>query len=293
MKNLLWIYFERNWAYDINVKMLSDNMPQYNQHIFITGEQSKKDLDLIVPNMDIIVSMNPMNFCMHDKSNNVIAILDSVRALEKSKADTFAKMAGIITTNKVLFEFAKTKNKNVILQANGIDLDIFQPTVQRDSRKFTVGFAGNVNSDYNVVYKGWDFYQEAVNSLSKVEQLNAKFGSNQIPFNKMVSEFYHKIDCLVLPSIDEGCSNVISEALACGVPVVCTKVGYHGCELQNQRECIFVERTAASIKAAILQLCENHSLYKYMKKAARDFACLHHDIKKTAKNYADFFESVL
>jgi len=291
-KNVLWVYYERNWAYDINAKILAANLPQYNHHFFITGERNRNDLDLIISNMHIIISMNPMNYYLYNNYNNVFSILDSVRAIKKSTEEVFAKMAGVICTNNDLFEFAKTKNKNILLQPNGIDLNVFQPSViQRNFKKFTVGFAGNVGSSYNIDYKGWSFYQEAVNSLAdKVEQLNAKFGSTQIPFDKMVSKFYHKIDCLILPSINEGCSNVIAEALACGVPVICTKVGYHGDESLNQGQCIYVDRNAASIKTAILQLYENPSLYKYMKKAARDFACQYHDIKKVAKNYADFFE---
>ena len=295
MKNILWVYYERNWAYDINAKILAANLPQYNHHFFITGEQGRSKLDSIISNMQIIVSMNPMNYRLYDNCNNVFSLLDSVRALKKSTEEAYTKMAGVICTNNELFEFVRTKNKNVLLQPGGIDLNVFQPSaVQRNSKKFTVGFAGNVGNSYNIDYKGWSFYQEAVNSLAnKVEQLNAKFGSSQIPFDEMVSKFYHKIDCLVLASRNEGCSNVITEALACGVPVITTKVGYHGHSLQNQDQCIFVERTAESIRTAILQLYENPCLYKYMKKAAREFACQNHDIKKIAKNYADFFEGCI
>lgn len=37
--------------------------------------------------------------------------------------------------------------------------------------------------------------------------------------------FYSAIDLLCLPSLSEGCSNVVGEALACGTPVVATRVG--------------------------------------------------------------------
>jgi len=298
MKNILWIYFERNWAYDINAKILAANLPQYNHYFFITGEQSKATLDSMISYADIIISMNPMNYFLYNNFSNIFAILDSKRAIKKSRENVFAKMAGIICTNKELFEFAKTKNKNVILQPNGIDLDIFKPPIiQCNSDKFIVGFAGNIDDRSGVDYKGWSFYQEAINSLrakfGRIEQLNAIYGANQISFDKMIPEFYHKINCLVLPSINEGCSNVIVESLACGVPVICTKVGYHGQDSPYKNHCLFIERSFDSIKTAILQLYNDSCLYECMRKAAREFACQYHDIKKVANNYANFFESTL
>ena len=39
---------------------------------------------------------------------------------------------------------------------------------------------------------------------------------------------YHKADVLCLPSLYEGCSNVVCEAMSCGLPVVCSCVGDNG-----------------------------------------------------------------
>jgi len=294
MKNILWVCDLPNWAYDINAKALSTNLPQYNHYFIYTGEQGREAVDKVIFDMDIIVAMNPLGFYMYSKFDKVVAILDSVRAVEDSKQDVFSKVVGIICTNNFLFEFAKTKNKKVILQPNGVDLDIYCPSFfQSNNRKFTVGFAANIKGHY-ADYKGWLFYQEAVNSLSdKIEQLNVIYGVSQIPSDKMVPEFYHKIDCLILPSKNEGCSNVIAEALACGVPVICTKVGYHGHSLQNYNQCIYVERNSESIRTAILQMCENPVLYMYMREEARKFACQNHNIRTVAQNYVNFFEGVM
>ena len=45
---------------------------------------------------------------------------------------------------------------------------------------------------------------------------------------KDVLELYHGADLVCLPSFYEGCSNVIGEALACGVPVLASRVSDNG-----------------------------------------------------------------
>lgn len=45
------------------------------------------------------------------------------------------------------------------------------------------------------------------------------------PAQKDVRELYLRSDALCLPSLIEGCSNVIAEAMACGIPVLASRVG--------------------------------------------------------------------
>ncbi len=291
MRNILWVSDEPNWAYDANAKALARYMSQHNHHFIYTVQKGKEAVDLIKDDMDIIVAMNPAGFYMYDEFNKVISILDTVRALNKSNEDKLSEVAGIICNNSFLYECYRNKNKNIILQPNGVDLAYFEPNENYPNRKFTVGFAGNIAGSY-ADYKGWNFYRRAV-QLLKVEMLNAVYDISQIAPDRMVPDFYHKIDCLILPSLNEGCSNVITEALACGVPVICTKVGYHGEYLQSQEECLFVERTVESVKSAIMELKDNTELLSYMRGQARIFACKNHNIESVAQKYAEFFEGIL
>ena len=48
--------------------------------------------------------------------------------------------------------------------------------------------------------------------------------AGRIPYNEMPS-FYNMADLVVLPSIDEGVPMMLMESLACGTPVVATRVG--------------------------------------------------------------------
>ena len=45
------------------------------------------------------------------------------------------------------------------------------------------------------------------------------------PAQKDVRELYLSADVMCLPSLVEGCSNVIAEAMACGIPVLASRVG--------------------------------------------------------------------
>jgi len=296
MNRVLWVCDVPDWAYDINAKVLAKNMPQYEHHYgYINNKNhlltTMKDFDTGT----VIVIMYPSGLRLCKKLSNVVSILDSVRALDTTERIELSCVTGIICCNEFLFNAVKNINKNVILQPNGVDLKEYSTPKNFDvfPDKFVVGFAANIAGG-NGEYKGWSFYQKAVQSLGEgIVQLNAIRGPNQIPSNKMVSDFYQKINCLVLASINEGCSNVITEALACGVPVICTKVGYHGEALTEHEQCIFVERNAESIRGAILKLVNNPHLYLYMRCRAREFAVQNHDIKMVAATYMKVFQQIL
>jgi glycosyltransferase involved in cell wall biosynthesis len=78
-----------------------------------------------------------------------------------------------------------------------------------------------------------------------------------IPHNKMV-EYYSKIDVLVCSSKCEGTPNPVLEAMACGVPVISTKVGIVPEALGKlQKEYILEERTKECMKEKIIKLLNN------------------------------------
>lgn len=285
MKRVLWVCDEPNWAYDVNAKALAKHMKRFEHEFFYCSIQEG---EITTENYDIVVVMYPLHLSKCNKLDNVFSVLDSVRATVSAKADLLSKTFGIICCNKELLNFAKKLNNNAVLVSNGLDLDYFKPIDKRPDRKFTVGFAGDTREAAGI-YKGWPIYQEAVNKLgSLVEQFNVGKGVNQIPVDRMVEDFYHKIDCLVLLSINEGCSNVIAEALACGLPVICTKVGYHGHTLDG-RQNIFVERNVEQVIEAIKKISQDKEMCKSMGIEARNFASIHHSITGSAMEYTRLF----
>lgn len=209
--------------------------------------------------------------------------------------DELAQVGAIIATNQQLCDIGKSCNENTFLVPNGCDLEHFCPADPSPDfqRPFTMGFAGNIWG-LGLQYKGYQYYVKAMAALiTKVKSLTLLHAHTQIDHEDMPEKFYYQIDCLVLPTMGEGCSNVVMEALACGVPVLITKVGYHGEMLKDMKTCIFIERDANDIEKKILMLKENPALRIDLAQAGREFAEKHHDIRVIAKEYDRIFQLIL
>jgi len=191
----------------------------------------------------------------------------------------------IVATNQHLYELAKLANPNSYLIPNGLDVDKWKP------REFTVGFSGNVQSDRNLKYKGYSFIEEACKQLG-VSLKSALYGSKQIPYAEMPSRFYHVIDCIVHPTLGEGCSNTLMEACACGVPMIMSRTaGYHSELMRDGEDCLFCERTVESIADCIRRIRDDRDLRTKLAVNARAFAVRHHDVTKIAKQYEEIFQA--
>ncbi len=232
----------------------------------------------------------------------VIARIGGMVIDDKNKADrhnlALNKVGAVIATNNQLYEIGKTVNGKTFLIPNGVDLDLFYPKekspYQKDQREnFTVGFAGNIWGP-GQIYKGWNYYSKAIDRLiGEVDHYEVLFDYNQLEHDDMPEKFFHKIDCLILPSKGEGCSNITMEALACGVPVLTTKVGFHGEMLKNGVDCLFIERNVADIVEKVLKLRGSKKLQETLSKNGREFAEKNHDIRMIARMYDQVFKTVL
>lgn len=208
--------------------------------------------------------------------------------------DAELEQAGaVIATNTQLFDIATRVNDNSYIIPNGVDLELFRPCPKNNER-FTAGFAGNINSAIHMEYKGYIHIVTAVQALMPgVDFITALYNYNQLPHESMPRDFFGRIDCLINASYNEGCSNTIMEALACGVPVICTKVGYHGERLTHEENCLFVERNSESIQAAVVRLRDDKELRDKLSLRGRRFALVNHDIETVARAYRRVFEQLL
>lgn len=302
MVNVLSIENALGWSWGIVFRHLRRLLGE-KYKIARIYRKVKKDIDTkLLEAYPLILAQNVDNISLIKvKRNKVVLRIGGMVLDNQNKGSRYdkqiAQVGAVIATNKQLYDIADRVNANTHLIPNGIDLDLFRPPEKRADRMFTVGFAGNIWG-MGGNYKGWQFYVGATLSLygevKKLERLhNGPKGQVQIKHDNMVEEFYHKIDCLILPSKGEGCSNVVGEALACGVPVLLTKVGYHGEMLKDGEECLFIERNVQDLYDKVLTLKNTPELWRKISVNGRKFVEKNQDIRMVAKKYDEVFQSVL
>lgn len=288
---ILSIEFVNNWSWGLifnEMKKLSNNQIE---RVFMN------DGDTISENgKDVVLSQNVTLLKRFKERLKTVCRLGGNYNFDKASnlqplLNEMSKCYALIATNKKLFKIASEVNPNTYLIPNGLSLDEWRPAKNSIQREvFTVGFCGNISSEQYRHYKGYDFVKEACENLG-LELKTALYKDKQIPHDRMMEDFYCKIDCLVHPTLGEGCSNTLMEACACGVPIITTcEAGFHGEMMEDGVNVLFCERTARSIQDKILKIKRNTELKEKLSRKARVFAEAHHDVKKIAKQYEEIFE---
>ncbi|HSY21370.1 MAG TPA: glycosyltransferase family 4 protein [Polyangiaceae bacterium] len=163
----------------------------------------------------------------------------------------------------------------------GVNLKMFHPIPKKDST-FRVLYAGHCS-----VRKGVAYLLEAVNglelpnfelvingSVSKgMDAVMARYASRYrfLGFQPLerLHEVYSQASVLVLPTIEDGFAKVITEAMACGVPVIATSHCGAPDVLEDGVEGFIVPpRSPEAIREKILYLYENPDVQAAMAAAA-------------------------
>lgn len=164
----------------------------------------------------------------------------------KLLAWSFSKATTIITVSKALEEKVLKITPNAVVKTiyNGVNFNRFKIKTVSTGNSNSIIFIGNIIKTKGIVelveaakillgnHKNLSFHivGEGIEKR-KLEQSIETLGlSLSIKFHGAIkhdeiTNLLHDADLLVLPSYREGVPNVIMEALACGLPVVATKVG--------------------------------------------------------------------
>jgi len=177
---------------------------------------------------------------------------------------------------------------------NGVDLNLFQPSNNRDKlrkqlgiQKFTLLMVGNL-----VELKGHKLAIEALKQLPDTELIIIGAGPLETELKALTQklilqdrvnfvgglkqaelpDYYAAADCYLLASSREGWANVLLESMACGTPVVATKV-WGTPEVVNKPEAgILIDRTVVNIVEGIKLFISNNIDRKLTRKYAANYS---------------------
>ena len=111
--------------------------------------------------------------------------------------------------------------------------------------------------------------------------------------NKEMNKIYSGCDVFVLPSIKEPFGRVILEAMACGKPVIATKVGGPQDIVEDGRTGYLVDRANPDqLATRISELLQDPKKRRNFGQAGRELVVERFDWRKIAKRYVEIYESV-
>lgn len=206
------------------------NLPdgdQYDVIHFLYSGALTKTKDFILKHKDKVftslVSQRSLD-CMWDDKESLMNIFKETKCC-------------VCQNPKLLKQLREqTGQDNSVYIPNGVDEELF-------NRPFIAGFVGAKDSNE---HKGLIFAQKACEELEipLIKAHEHNYTHEEMP------KFYKTIDCLIIPSLSEGCNNPTLEALAMNKPVISTDVG-----IASQLEGVtIVERDVESIKVALRKL---------------------------------------
>lgn len=194
----------------------------------------------------------------------------------------------------VLLEMGIPERKVVVLR-NGVDLKLFSPPSDRETLRKKLGVEGKtlLTVGHLVERKGHQLIVEAMKQLPEFKLIIAGDGEERSNLVSLVKrfdledrvtmlgaiphcdlrEYYAASDALVLASSREGWANVLLESMACGTPVVATKIWGTPEVVTIPASGLLVEnRTPSSIADSIKLLFSHYPSRDETRKYAEQFS---------------------
>ncbi len=195
----------------------------------------------------------------------------------------------------------------------GLDLNHFSPSKDKDSAKQNVGFR---NKDFVIGYVGRISQEKNLGTLLNAflllkkqhrnlkmlivgggeEKIIKKFDFPDIKVTGFVNDvipYLHAMDVFVMPSLTETTSLATLEAMACGIPVIVTKVGFMKEYVIRNYSGYFFQRLNPSLLAEkINRLILNKRLRQIMGQNAYSTVINRFSWNKAAKEIANALNKV-
>ena len=131
------------------------------------------------------------------------------------------------------------------------------------------------------------YFREFKETLLRLSSSSIQW-KNWVPHQKIPS-VYKKATIVILPSKTEGFNAVFCEALASGVPVICSKIPFYKEVLREDEFGYFSDFTSNSLQQVIKKITVNYQKYNLMSKNGRLF--IEELAKKNTAKWKSLFRS--
>lgn len=216
-RQIIKIIDEYGWAYDFVAREQQKYSVQDLQIQKIEAYNLDNNPDLIYicsPAMYKNVGSHILPF--KAKSKNIV-VLGGYSSDTKIKYD-FADLIITISPTRRQELQKMYPNNEVIFLPESVDTNFFYP-IKQNNKDFIIGYAGRLHKLKRIyLFKKLDFPIKIQSEHKKSDFIKGRS-------LKPMLDFYHSIDCLIILSKTEAMSRVISEAMACGLPVISTDTG--------------------------------------------------------------------
>lgn len=148
------------------------------------------------------------------------------------KAIAFLDRLDMVSFNSmILFDAVGSKltQPEAVYVPNGVDTSFFVPLVnsKRCQKPLVFGWVGKRRNAKNIslLEEFDDYCNQTGDFVLNSIILDKGTLAETLRSNHEMLRFYQSLDFLLVTSLNEGTPNPALEALACGVPVICTRVG--------------------------------------------------------------------
>jgi glycosyltransferase involved in cell wall biosynthesis len=202
-----------------------------------------------------------------------------------------------------LIEDEKVRPAAVSLCYNGVDTEVFRPMeypkpAVLDGASVVVGIVSALRPEKNlfILLEAFAGAREASPGakllmvgdgasreelIRKAQELGIDGECVFVPGTHDVADWLRAIDIFVLPSVSEGLSNALMEAMACGCCAVASRVGGNPeLVLDGKTGLLFNSREAGDLTAVLRQLLEQPELRSRLAEAGTRF--MHEQFSLTA-----------
>ena len=258
-----------------------------------------------------MVNKRPLFVACGEGDNALEHLVSSLTTKEKN--DFSKVVTGVISVSsenkRKCIAYGLAPDDNIVVLPNSVDTSIFVRNTNRDVRKEL----GVLSDDFLIAFTGAFIHRKGSARLSAaIDRLNDPHikvvfigasleGDDATPTcggivhigrleHSEIPQYLYAADCFCLPTLNEGCSNAIVEAVAAGLPVISSNLPFNDDILDESNSIVVDPMDVDEIVNAIKQLRDNPDLRKKLSEGSfKKAAALR--IDKRAEAVIKFIES--